>query len=813
MNEATTQRAVQPHNGLLKRIERRLEGTLFRHRAATVAIFAVLTLWLGWSALGLRVDASFEKMIPTHHPAIANYLTHEDNLRGLSNVVRVVVENRHGDIFDPAFQEVLRKVNDEVFYIPGVDRAGMRSLWTPNVMWGEVTAEGFEAGPVIPDGYDGSPAALEQLRANVFRSGEVGTLVANDQRSALVLVPLMERDPDTGARLDYGRFATDLEQKIRARYESETVGIRIVGFAKVIGELIDGAVPILGYFLLTLVLTAALLFHYSRCLRSTATTLLCCLIAVVWQLGIVRLLGYGLDPYSILVPFLTFAIGISHAVQNINATANAMLDGADRVEAARRSFRSLFVAGTVALLCDAVGFATLLIIDIGVIQELAVAASIGVAVIIFSKMFLLPVLMSWTGVSPAAIAHARSRRDHLPWLWRQVARCAQPRPAVLVTVAGALLLGLGYWGARDLQIGDLDPGAPELRTESRYNRDVGYLVEHYATSTDVFVVMAETPPQGCRDYQVLAGMDLLAAELERVPGVQRSMSMSDFAYRVLAGNNEGNPKWYAISRNKYALGGAFQKTPKEYIGNGCTMTPFVVYLNDHKAATLSAVMATVRDFAARHDSDKVRFTLVGGNAGIEAATNEVIRDAERTMLMLVYAIVALLLLIEFRSLRVTLCIVVPLYITSVLCEAVMAWMGLGVKVATLPVIALGVGIGVDYGIYIYNRLQSYLDRGHDLSEAYLLTVATTGRAVAFTGLTLAVGVLTWIGSEIKFQADMGLLLTFMFLWNMVGALVLLPALARLLLPATKPAPAGVSLPPSATQNTQPDLGLAQAQRS
>lgn len=774
-----------PQGGLLKRIERWLEGALFRHRAATVLVFALLTGVLGWAATGLRPDASFEKMIPVHHPAIANYLTHEDNLRGLSNVLRVVVENRKGDIFDPAFQEVLRKVNDEVFYIPGVDRAGMRSLWTPNVMWGEVTAEGFEAGPVIPDGYDGSPAAIDQLRRNVFRSGEVGTLVANDLRSALVLVPLMERDPDSGERLDYARFARDLEEKIRARYASDGVDIRIVGFAKVIGELIDAALPILGYFLLTLALTAALLLWYSRCLRSTLTTLLCCLIAVVWQLGIVRLLGYGLDPYSILVPFLTFAIGISHAVQNINTTANAMLDGADRVEAARRSFRTLFVAGTVALLCDAVGFATLLVIRIGVIQELAISASIGVAVIIFSKMFLLPVLMSWTGVSPAAVAHARRRREHLSWLWRAVAACARPRPALAVTLAGAALLAVGLWGARGLQIGDLDPGAPELRTDSRYNRDAAYLVEHYATSTDVFVVMAETPPQGCRDYQVLAGMDLLAAELERVPGVQRSVSMSDFAYRVLAANNEGNPKWYAISRNKYALGGAFQKTPKEYIGNGCAMTPFVVYLNDHKAATLAAVMATVRDFAARHDSDKVRFTLVGGNAGIEAATNEVIRDADHTMLLLVYAIVAVLLLIEFRSLRVTLCIVLPLYITSVLCEAIMAWMGLGVKVATLPVIALGVGIGVDYGIYIYNRLQSYLNHGHPLAEAYLLTVSSTGRAVAFTGLTLAVGVLTWVGSAIKFQADMGLLLTFMFLWNMVGALVLLPALARLLLPAPR----------------------------
>lgn len=777
------ERVDHPHSvGLLRRIERHVEASLFRHRLAALAAFALVTVLLGWQALLLRPSASFEKMIPVKHPAIVNYLRHEGELRGLSNVVRIVVENRRGDIFDKDFQDALRKINDEIFYIPGVDRVAMRSIWTPNVTWGEVTEEGFEAGPVIPDGYDGSAEALRQLESNVFRSGEIGTLVANDLRSALILAPLLERNPETGERLDYGKFADDLEEKIRRQYQNEHLGIRIVGFAKVIGELIDGAWPILGYFMLTLGLTAGLLYYYSRCIRSTAATIFCCLVAVVWQLGLVRLLGRGLDPYSILVPFLTFAIGISHAVQNINATANAMSQGADRIEAARLSFRTLFVAGTVALVCDAVGFATLLIIEVGVIQELAIAASIGVAVIIFSKMFLLPVLMSYTGVSAKAVAHAKAKREHVSPLWRAVGRCAEKGVARWVVLGSLALLAMGYAGSRDLKIGDLDPGAPELRTESRYNRDVDYLVSHYSTSTDVLVVMVETPAQGCRDYQVLAGMDLLAAELEKVPAVQRTVSMSDFAYRVLAGNNEGNPKWYAISRNKFALGGAFQKTPKEYIGSNCAMTPFIVYLNDHKAETLAVVMDTVRAFAAANDSDKVRFTLASGNAGVEAATNEVIRDAEHKMLLLVYGIVALLVWLEFRSLRVTLCTIIPLYITSVLCEAIMARMGLGVKVSTLPVIALGVGIGVDYGIYIYNRLQHYLKLGHEFAQAYAMVLATTGRAVAFTGLTLAVGVFTWIGSDIKFQADMGLLLTFMFLWNMVGALVLLPALARLMLP-------------------------------
>lgn len=189
----------------------------------------------------------------------------------------------------------------------------------------------------------------------------------------------------------------------------------------------------------------------------------------------------------------------------------------------------------------------------------------------------------------------------------------------------------------------------------------------------------------------------------------------------------------------------------------------------------------MQDFAKDHEKDDLKFKLAAGNAGIEAATNEVIKQSELTILILVYICVAVMCLITFRSFAATLCIVLPLILTSVLGNALMATLGIGVKVATLPVIALGVGIGVDYGIYIYTRLESFLRMGLSLQEAYYETLKSTGKAVLFTGLCLAIGVATWIFSAIKFQADMGLMLTFMLLWNMFGALWLLPALARFLI--------------------------------
>jgi predicted RND superfamily exporter protein len=758
-------------------------------------LFLLATLFFGYQAALLRPDASFQKMVPTFHPYVANYFNYENELRPLGNVIRIAVVNTKGDIYSKEYLEVLKKVTDEVFYIPGVDRGTMKSLWTPNVMWTEVTEEGLQAGPVVSQGFDGSPDALKQLRTNVARSGTIGSLVGNDHRSAIVLAPLLEVDPQTGARLDYGLLSQRLEDLVRAKYQSNGIEIHITGFAKVVGDLIHGARAIVLFFAITFVLTVALLYAYSRCWRSTAATVFCCSVAVVWQLGIVRLLGFGLDPYSILVPFLTFAIGVSHAVQNINTMAAERVRGLSNLDAARATFRLLFVPATIALLCDAVGFSTLLVIRIGVIRELAISASIGVAVIIFTKMLLLPVLMSYLGVSAASLRRREQQARSRHLLAHALSRLAEPIPAWIAVGVAIVILGAGYVMSRDLKVGDLDPGAPELRTESRYNRDNAFIASHYSTSPDVFVVMVTTPLGECGSYPVAASVDLLQWEMQNLPGVESTSSLFTAMKKVLAGQNGGDLKWQSISRNRFSSNAAHRMLPSEMFNSDCSMVPVLIFLKDHKAETLARVVDAVEKFAAENNDDKVKFKLAAGNAGIEAATNIVIKQAERTMLLLVYGIVTLLVLWEFKSWRVAFCIMAPLYITSVLCEGIMAKLGLGVKVATLPVIALGIGIGVDYGIYIYNRMEYFLDRGLSIKSAYFETLKTTGAAVGVTGITLALGVATWIFSDIKFQADMGLLLTFMFLWNMLGAILLIPALSALLLKKSRSGPVRAAFAP------------------
>jgi hypothetical protein len=731
--------------------------------------------------------------VPQAHPYIRNYQAHQADLVGLGNAVRIAVANPTGTIYDAAYLESLRKLSDEVFLLPGVNRAQMKSLWTPSTRWVGVTEDGLEGGPVIPDGYDGSAAKLAQLQANIARSGELGQLVALDARSSVVYVPLLARD-SAGQPLDYGQFAGRLEQ-LRTKYEQQGVRLHITGFAKVVGDLLEGVRAVLAFFAVAVLIATAMVFWYTRCVRSTVLVVTVSLVAVVWQLGLLPTLGYALDPYSILVPFLVFAIGMSHGAQKMNGIMQDVGRGMHKLVAARYTFRRLFLAGLTALVADAVGFAVLLVIDIQAIRELAVAASIGVAMLIVTNLILLPILLSYTGVSQRAAqrslraeaGEAAGGRKH--WLWAFLDRFTRRRWATGAVVGALVLAVAGGLLASQLKIGDLDPGAPELRADSRYNRDVAFINQAYGASSDVLAVMVQTPDGQCSRYETLNKVDALEWRLRQLQGVESTNTLALLNRRVLSGLNEGSPKWYELLPNQDMLNMVTASAPRGLYNDACSLLTLYVYLRDHKADTLARVVSEVETYAAANNTKDVTFKLAAGSAGIEAATNIVVRDAWRQMLFLVYGAVIGLCFVTFRSWRAVLVAVLPLVLTSILAEALMVALGMGVKVATLPVIALGVGIGVDYALYILSVTLAQLREGKTLSEAYYRALLFTGKVVLLTGTTLAIGVVTWVASPIKFQADMGLLLAFMFLWNMLGALVLLPALARFLLPVQRIAPA------------------------
>jgi predicted RND superfamily exporter protein len=771
---------------------------VFSHRVLILALFAVITALMAYAAItGLRIDTKFTKQLPLQHEYMKTFVEHQAEFGG-ANRILVAVLARDGNMFTPEFFQALRTATDEVFFIRGVDRARVQSLYTPNVRYTEVVEDGIQAGNVIPADFQPTPEGLAHVRENILKAGIVGRLVANDFSGAIVSAISQDEDPETGAPLDYIRVAKDLEQKIRDRLMGEKVQVDVrasaspievhmIGFAKIVGDIAEGSLSVAVFAAITVVLTLFFVWLYIQSFKVALVPVLCSLVAVIWQLGLLVILGYGVDPLGILVPFIIFAIGVSHGVQKISAVSDAVLEGADSMQAAQRTFRALFLPAIVALLADLVGFVTILLIPVQVIREMAITASLGVGVVILTDLILLPVLVSHVSFDAGYRTRIERRTAQLARFWAWLAKIASRGPALIVIVIAAVLTLLGWYKGRETPIGDTQAGVPELRPDSRYNVDSNVITRKFSIGVDIINVIVETEPDGCIDYDVMTAIDRFAWHMANVAGVQDVIALPGVMKIVSAGWNEGSLKWRNIPRNRDQLvqAQAYLETSTGLFNSDCSVMPVMMFTTDHRAETLERVVQAVKDWRTANPTPKAKFRLATGNVGVMAATNEEVKAKEYPILAGVFAAVIVMCLLTFRSVTGTLCVVIPLAVVSVLAYAIMAIVGIGLKVSTLPMVALGVGIGVDYGIYLFSRMQDYLERGDNVHDAYLHTLRVTGASVGFTGITLAVGVVTWVFSPLKFQADIGILLTFMFLVNMLGAMLLLPALAAWLVRAKK----------------------------
>ncbi len=755
-----------------------LEKFLFRQRTLVIGIFAVITLVLGYQATQIQLDASFNKNIPLNHEYMKTYVKHSEDFGG-ANSIYISVCDRNGDIFNPEFFQTLKSVHDQLFFIPGVNRTLVNSLYSPSTRFIEVVEDGFAGGPVIPADFKADRTGLAQVKENIEKAGIIGRSVADDYSCAMVSSQLLDTNPDTGEKLDSIALAAQLEDEIRGQFENDKISIHIIGFAKMIGDVANGAKDVVMFFGVAIAITTLMVWIFIRSVLLTVLPIVCSFIAVVWQLGMLNTIGFGLDPMSILVPFLVFAIGVSHGVQMINSIGKRVHEGCTAHEACCASFCKLLIPGGIALLSDTVGFLTLLTIDIGIIRELAITASLGVAVIIFTNLFLLPVLSSFVDFDNQFRSQPEGTHDHV---WKKLANFTKPKNAAVILLITGGLFVFGHFKSQDMKIGDMKAGAPQLHEDSRYNQDTFLITDRYAISTDILKVIVETKEAACTYHDVMDRIDQFQWRLTNVEGVQSAISLSTVAKVVNTGYNEGNLKWRSLPRNTQSLvqSTARIETSSGLLNRNCSVMPIILFLEDHKAETIERIVDAVKQAKLELDTDDVQFKLASGSAGVMAATNEAVSEAQTPMLIYVYGAVIALCLLSFRSIKATVAVVLPLFVVSTLAQALMTYLEIGLTVSTMPVIALGVGIGVDYGIYILSTMVESLRNNKSLHESYFMALKERGSAVLFTGLTLAIGVSTWVFSALKFQVDMGILLTFMFLVNMLGAIIILPALASLL---------------------------------
>jgi predicted RND superfamily exporter protein len=672
-------------------------------------------------------------------------------------------------------------VTQAVTFLPSVERLGVQSLWTPNSFVNEITEDGFRADPLIdatitPEHLQAP--AIARIRSAASNGGFIGTLVSRDETSAMITAELLEYDA-SGTKLDYIAYNHVLESQIRSRFEDADFEIQIIGFAKQIGDIADGARSVLKYCAIALLLTTLAVYGYCRSVKFTALPVLCSMTSLVWQFGTLKLLGFGLDPLAVLVPFLVFAIGVSHGVQQINYIVRRISLGKTCFEASRDSFAGLLIPGTLALVTALVSFITLLLIPIPMVRELAIAASLGVAYKIVTNLVMLPVVASYFNIHAGyAQAALRQRERRSGWM-RILARVALPRNALVVLAITACIFAAAVWQSRDRVVGTLQAGAPELREDARFNQDARAISSNFDTGLDWLTVIFEAPPESCENVSIGLYQDRFIWALHAVPGI---LSISSYAGQLRLyneGYNEGNPKMSVVpvDPGNYAALSAEIARVRGTMRKDCSMTAVNLFLTDHKASTIQGVITAVKEFRSSHAQAGIQIRLAAGNAGVLAAIDDEVERSELPMMLYVYAAIIVLVFIVYRDLRAVVACCLPLTVGTFIGYWFMKELQIGLTVATLPVMVLAVGIGVDYAFYIYNRLLVHLAQGQPIVKAIEHAILEVGMATIFTAITLAIGVATWSLSQLKFQADMGKLLAFMFMVNMVMAMTALPALA------------------------------------
>ncbi len=435
---------------------------------------------------------------------------------------------------------------------------------------------------------------------------------------------------------------------------------------------------------------------------------------------------------------------------------------------------------------NASGFLVILFIEIEIVREFAITASLGVLLMLLANKILLPIFLSGAILSRrAAVAVGL----HEASTWRGLAGLADRRRAARVSIAASAVLAMACWQAGEMKVGDFGRGLPELREASPYNVDTAVVTRNFSIGADMLTIVVQTHglASACQDYEAMRAIDRFGEQMRAVDGVQSVISLTQVAKRVNVALNQGNLKWYGLPSDPRALAEALRPLGRHspLLNYDCSAMQIIVSMEDHLADSISGAVSAAKALAAQQRSPSLEFKLAGGNVGIMAATNEAIAAAENKMLVALFASISLFCLLAFRSIGATLCIVLPLALAALLCKAFMATFGIGLKLSTLPVIAFGIGIGVDYGIYLYGHMQTQLRSGTTLHTALADALRQRGSAIAFTALTMAAGVALWACAQLKLQADMGILLAFMFVISLAGALILLPALGAWILRAPR----------------------------
>lgn len=757
-------------------------ATFCIHRRAWVAGgLLLMSMVLGWFALHIDVRTVFEDMLPSRHEYVQTHEKFKDTFGG-SNMVSIMVETKNGDIFNTAVLDKVRTLTLDLRKVSAVNPYQITSLASKKLKEVRASTAGIESRPLMWPDLPANAEQMAELKQAVLRNPLVyGPYVSKDLQATLITVDFID------AKVDYATVFREVRQLV-SQVEDDSVAIRVVGDPILYGWVGHYLPETVQLVVAALALTLAMLFVLLRTWRGVGLPLLAGAVSALWALGICRLLAVSFEPLVIVVAMLITSRAVSHSVQIVNRfddELDHLPPGGDTASiAARVALADLFRPGMLGVVCDAACMAVVALSPIPMLQKLTLLAVVWVATLTVSAVILTPVLLSWIR-KPHGAAHPINFQPLLHKVLDLGVRVALSR-ARFAMLGGSLLLvvGAGVYSL-NLKIGDANPGSPILWPDSPYNLDSAAINEHFEGVDRMFVVLGDDGQPGLiKTREVLQAMNSFQRFIEAQPEVGGSVSLADVLPPLNSSLREGNPRYLELGEDDGINGsllamldsvsepGDISRFADEQYANGAVTLMF----RDRQGETISTAVARIKAFIAGHPLSRGQWQLAGGVVGVLAAVNEIILASQIEAIALALLVLAVICTIVYRSSMAGMVFMVPVIISNMLTFAFMTWKGIGMNINTVPVAALGIGLGIDYALYIADRIKEEIAAGSTPEQAIYNALHSAGMGVIVTAGVLVLATLLWWLSSLRFQAEMGLLMAIWLGISAFSALFVMPSL-------------------------------------
>ena len=757
------------------------------HRAVTLLFIVLPTLVLAAALPRLEVYSRFADLLPAQHPYIQTYNRMKQTFGGANIVAMSLAVTGEGDIFTHATLDKIRYLTDQVDRIPGVNHYQVASIAHNKIRRVRTTAGGtIKSEAVLPLDIPRDADGLKRLREEAFNNDVVfGTYVATDGRAALVVAGFDEE------RLNYHTIFSRL-QALKQTVEADgKTRLYVAGEPMLKGWIYHYADELWVIFGVTLAVLVGLLFLHFRSVSGVLIPLLGTLMSSLWGLGMVGWLGYNLDPLILVVPMVISARTASHCVQMMERYHDEIRVGRKREAAVRVCMGELLVPASVGIFTDVAGLLVLTVSSIPLIAKLGVFAAFWSFSNLITVVVLVPLVLSCLP-TPSVSQVALHKHVYAQAMATLALFLTSPRGTRPVLVATLVVLVLSLVWGRETLIGEEQPGSPILFQDAEYNLSARHIAAEFAGASQLSIYFEAHERDRIKQPDAVHLMEDFSRFMATTPGYGGTRDIPSLVRAVNRLYHYDDPRWSLLPLTQndigntlfmYQAGASVPGVITEFMDLDGRVANFVVFFKDATGATIYAAIEAAKNYLDTHTVPGVEALFAGGIVGTTAAANEEVATSELRQTSLIIAMVMLAVLVTYRSFNAALLVFVVLALAVMINRAYMGWRGIGLNVSTLPVTAVGIGLGVDYAIYMLDRIREEV-RHRSLDDAIRVALATTGAAVLFTAIAVIAGIAYWVpGSSLRFESEMAMLLALLTFSHMLGSVTVLPLLIRLTQPA------------------------------